>query len=101
MYVITQAVEAVQVVAAAGGSGFDPGGMEAPPGAEQIYMMIRWLTWAVFGCCVAGVLLASGKMAIAHTSGRGGNEGMVNLAWVAMACVAAGTATGIVGLLMR
>lgn len=98
MYVITQGVEALQVLAA---NGFDPGGMEAPPGADQIYLLIRWLTWGVFGCCMAGVLIAAAKMAVAHQTGRGGSEGVVNLVWVGMACIAAGAASGIVGLLMR
>ena len=97
MYVLTHTIDAVQVLAAGAP---DPGGPEAPPGAEQFMRLMRWLMWGVFACCVVGVLVSAGRMAIAHNRGHGGPEGVVSLAWALVACVLAGSASAIVGTLM-
>ena len=97
MYVLTQTLDAVQVLAAAVP---DPGGPEAPPGADKLMMLGRWLMWGVFACCVVGVLVSAGRMAIAHNRGHGAPEGVVGLVWALVACVVAGSASAIVGTLM-
>lgn len=95
----------VHVVAAdptpAGGGLPDLGSGTAPPGSDKIVQVLRWGMWGVTIACVAGVLTTAGRMAMQYRShGGGGGEAMTNLMWVLLACVLAGSATGIVGALI-
>ncbi|MFC7650612.1 hypothetical protein ACFQX6_67360 [Streptosporangium lutulentum] len=49
--------------------------------------------------CVGGLLFAAGKMALNHSRGEG-SENAKSLGWVALACVLAGSATGLIGALL-
>ncbi|POM25749.1 hypothetical protein BTM25_01320 [Actinomadura rubteroloni] len=77
----------------------DPGQGEPPPGAQQLEKLLQWVAWVVFGLCVAGILIVAGRMAISHRRGEGG-EHATGLAWVASACIIAGSASVIVGTLV-
>jgi hypothetical protein len=77
----------------------DPGTGEAPPGAEKLLTLLKWVAWVVFGLCVAGILIVAGRMAVMHQRGSGG-EHASGLAWVAAACILAGSASSIVALLI-
>jgi hypothetical protein len=77
----------------------DPGQGTPPPGSEKLLLLLKWVAWAVFGCCVAGVLIVAGRMALMHRRGEGG-EHAAGLGWVALACILAGSASSIVGLLI-
>jgi hypothetical protein len=97
-------------VRTAGGTGTDPGpdlsewtqhGGTRPPGADKFVELIHWLSWGVTGVLFAGVLMAAAKMAVnVGGGGRHGHEGLTHLAWVAFACVIAGSASLIVGHLL-
>jgi hypothetical protein len=78
----------------------DPGQGVAPPGADRLLRGLQWVAWSVFGLCVAGELMVAGKMAISHRRGEGG-EHAAGLAWVAGACVLAGSASAFVGGLIQ
>ncbi|GAA4060828.1 MULTISPECIES: hypothetical protein [Actinomadura] len=93
---ITAAGDVVHAVAVAIPN---PGQGEAPPGAAQLEKMLRWVAWVVFGLCVAGVLIAAGRMAVMHRNGEGGAHAS-GLAWVAAACILAGSASALVGALI-
>jgi hypothetical protein len=75
----------------------DVGQGTAPPGAGQIKTIVSYLAWGVTAACVAGVLIAAGKMAVAHQRGGGGAEHASSLAWVLIAAVIAGSASALVG----
>jgi hypothetical protein len=77
----------------------NPGQGEKPPGAEKLELMLKWVAWVVFGLCVAGILIVAGRMAISHRRGEGG-EHASGLAWVAAACILAGSASALVGMLI-
>ncbi|MFY0409915.1 conjugal transfer protein TrbC [Solicola sp. PLA-1-18] len=55
--------------------------------------------WLVIAACVAGVLIAAGKMALAFRRGELG-ESFGTLGGVAAACVLVGTASAFVGFLV-
>ncbi len=78
----------------------NPGTGTAPPGAGQLKTILSYLAWGVTAMCVAGVLIASGKMAVSHHRGGGGGEHAGALAWVLMAAVLAGSASALVGALV-
>lgn len=75
----------------------DPGGGEAPPGAEGIRMLVRWVAWIVFALAVIGVLVSAGMMMIANNRGQGAEHG-TRLGWVFGGCIIAGSAAGLVGV---
>lgn len=77
----------------------DPGQGSAPPGADKLEKVLQWLAWCVFALCVAGILIVAGRMAVQHRRGEGG-EHVTGLAWVAVACVLAGSASAVVGALV-
>lgn len=77
----------------------DPGSGQAPPGFEKIELLLKWVAWIVFAMCVMGILIVSGRMAIMHQRGQGG-EHAAGLGWVMGACVLAGVASSLVGLLI-
>jgi hypothetical protein len=85
---------------AAGSSVVDPGTGSAPPGAGQLKTILSYLAWGVTATCVAGVLIASAKMAVSHHRGGGGGEHAGALAWVLVAAVVAGSASALVGALV-
>jgi hypothetical protein len=78
----------------------NPGTGSAPPGADQLKTILSYLAWGVTATCVAGVLIASAKMAVSHHRGGGGSEHAGALAWVLVAAVVAGSASALVGALV-
>jgi hypothetical protein len=78
----------------------NPGTGSPPPGAGQLKTILSYLAWGVTATCVAGVLIASGKMAVSHHRGGGGGEHAGALAWVLVAAVVAGSASALVGALV-
>lgn len=77
----------------------DPGQGTPPPGSAQITTVLGWVAWIVFACCVGGVLFCAGKMAVSHRRGEGG-EHATGLAYTLGACIVAGSASAIVGLMI-
>lgn len=77
----------------------NPGQGQAPPGSDKLLKLLSWVAWVVFGICVVGVLVVAGRMAISHRRGEGG-EHATGLAWVAAACILAGSASAIVQALI-
>lgn len=75
----------------------NPGQGIAPPGSAKLMKIVSWVAWATFGICVIGVLVAAGKMAVAHRHGGGGGEHATSLGWVLAASVIAGAASALVG----
>ncbi|MFD7502279.1 hypothetical protein [Streptomyces sp. NPDC059850] len=77
----------------------DVGGGEAPPGADDLLQVLRWVAWSVTALCVAGIFGVASRMAIDHSRG-GGREHARGLGFVLGACVLVGSASGIVGALV-
>lgn len=77
----------------------NPGGGEAPPGAEKIEKLIKWVMWLVSAACVAGILIVAGKMVLSHQRGQA-SEHAVALGWAMFGCILAGSASGIAGALL-
>ncbi|GAA4788358.1 hypothetical protein [Streptomyces ziwulingensis] len=77
----------------------DVGGGEAPPGAEDLLKILRWVAWSVTVLCVAGILGVAGRMAVDHSKG-GGRDHARGLGFVLGACLLVGSASGIVGALV-
>lgn len=77
----------------------DPGGGEAPPGAEGFETILRWAAFLALGICVLGVIVAGAMMAVSGRRGEGG-EHMSRLGWVLAACIVVGSASGLVGALV-
>jgi hypothetical protein len=73
----------------------DPGQGTAPPGSGQLTTLVSYVAWGVTALCVVGVLIAAGKMAVAHHRG-GGGEHAAALGWVLVAAVLAGSASALV-----
>ncbi|MEU9019230.1 hypothetical protein [Actinomadura sp. NPDC048394] len=78
----------------------NPGQGEKPPGADKLELMLKWVAWVVFGLCVTGILIVAGRMAVSHRRGEGG-EHASGLAWVFASCILAGSASAIVGVLVK
>jgi hypothetical protein len=74
----------------------DPGQGTAPPGSGQLTTLVSYVAWGVTALCVVGVLIAAGKMAVAHHRGGGGGEHAASLGWVLVAAVVAGSASALV-----
>lgn len=77
----------------------DPGAGIAPPGSDKIVTVLGWVAWLVFAACVAGILFCAGKMAVNHRRGEGA-EHASGLAYTLAACIVAGSASAIVGLMV-
>ncbi len=77
----------------------DVGGGEAPPGAEDLMKVLRWVAWIVTALCVAGIFGVAARMAVDHSRG-GGREHARGLGFVLGACLLIGSASGIVGALV-
>ncbi|MFH8350470.1 hypothetical protein [Streptomyces sp. NPDC018045] len=77
----------------------NPGAGQAPPGSEKLLTILRWVAWGVSFACVLGVLTCAAKMAISHRRGEGG-EHATSLGWVLGACFLAGSASGLVGMIL-
>ncbi|EST26872.1 MULTISPECIES: hypothetical protein [Streptomyces] len=74
----------------------DVGGGEAPPGAEDLLKILRWVAWTVTILCVAGIFGVAARMAVDHSRG-GGRDHARGLGFVLGACLLLGSASGIVG----
>ncbi|MER7693728.1 MULTISPECIES: hypothetical protein [Streptomyces] len=77
----------------------DVGGGEAPPGAEDLLTVLKWVAWSVTALCVAGIFGVAARMAVDHSRG-GGREHARGLGFVLGACLLVGSASGIVGALV-
>jgi hypothetical protein len=77
----------------------DPGTGSPPPGSGKLLTALGWLAWVVSGLCVAGVMGVAARMALVHHRGEGGQHA-AGLAWVMLACVLLGSASGLVGALL-
>ncbi|MFI6340484.1 hypothetical protein [Streptomyces sp. NPDC050535] len=77
----------------------DVGGGEAPPGAEGLLTVLKWVAWCVTALCVAGIFGVAARMAMDHSKG-GGREHVRGLGFVLGACLLVGSASGIVGALV-
>jgi hypothetical protein len=74
----------------------DPGQGTAPPGSARLTTLVSYVAWGVTALCVVGVLIAAGKMAVAHHRGSGGGEHAAALGWVLVAAVLAGSASALI-----
>jgi hypothetical protein len=74
----------------------NPGQGTAPPGSGQLTTLVSYVAWGVTALCVVGVLIAAGKMAVAHHRGSGGGEHAAALGWVLVAAVLAGSASALI-----
>lgn len=77
----------------------DVGGGSAPPGADGLITVLKWVAWTVTALCVAGIFGVAARMAVDHSKG-GGREHIKGLGLVLGACVLVGSASGIVGVLV-
>lgn len=77
----------------------DPGQGVAPPGSAGLITLLGWVAWGVFACCVGGLLITAGRMALSHRRGEGVevSGGVVS---VLIATVIAGSASAIVGAVL-
>jgi hypothetical protein len=81
------------------GTVLDPGKGTPPPGAEGIATIVGWVAWTVLALCVVGVLIVSGRMALAHRRGEAA-EHAASLALVLGGAVLVGSASGLVAALV-
>lgn len=77
----------------------DVGEGEAPPGADDLLKVLKWVAWSVTALCVAGIFGVAARMTVDHSRG-GGREHARGLGFVLGACVLVGSASGIVGALV-
>ncbi|MBO8197284.1 hypothetical protein ACFW4X_24205 [Streptomyces smyrnaeus] len=77
----------------------DVGGGAAPPGADGLVTVLKWVAWSVTALCVAGIFGVAARMAVDHSRG-GGREHVKGLGFVLGACVLVGSASGVVGALV-
>lgn len=77
----------------------DAGGGEAPPGAEDLLHILRWVAWTVTALCVGGIFGVAARMATDYAHG-GGRDHVRGLGFVMAACLLVGSASGIVGALV-
>ncbi|MCF3960248.1 hypothetical protein [Streptomyces fuscigenes] len=77
----------------------DVGAGEAPPGADGLLTVLRWVAWSVTALCVAGLFATAARMAVDHSRG-GAREHVRGLGFVLGACVLVGSASGIVSALV-
>jgi hypothetical protein len=75
----------------------DPKNFQKPKGLEdKLGQIISVGAWIVLALCVAGVLMCAAQMAIARKNGA--ESAVVGLVWALAACVIAGSASAIVGI---
>jgi hypothetical protein len=77
----------------------NPGTGTQPPGTGGLVTILGWVAWGACALCVAGLVIVAGKMAINHERGVAGQHA-TGLAWVMLACVVVGAASGLVGALV-
>lgn len=77
----------------------DVDGGEAPPGADGLLTVLKWVAWTVTTLCVSGIFGVAARMAVDHSRG-GGREHARGLGYVMGACLLVGSASGIVGALV-
>jgi hypothetical protein len=78
----------------------NPGGGEAPPNVgDKVLTLLKWTAYLASSACVGGLIYTAGRMAMSYKSGDTTN--VSQLGWVLMACVIIGTASGIVGALIK
>jgi hypothetical protein len=100
MSLLMYAAHAVTTVIAQPPNIPNPGTGSPPPGAAQFLTILKWGAWLVFSCCVAGILIVCGKMALNHRRGMGGGEEGANLAWPLIAAIVGASASAIIGALI-
>ncbi|UGQ09017.1 hypothetical protein LO772_18785 [Yinghuangia sp. ASG 101] len=74
------------------------GNPDKPPGriGEGVNTLMNWGSWIVMAVCGLAVLVAAGRMAMAHKSGADGGQHIVGLAWIVVAATLAGSGAAIV-----
>lgn len=73
----------------------EPGtGIEPPGVGADINTMVGWVAWCAFAACVAGLLIAGAKAAIARR-----HQEEFNFSGVAMPLIAAGIISAAAGLI--
>lgn len=77
----------------------NPGQGTPPPGSAGLLTLLGWVAWGVFACCVGGLLITAGRMALAHRRGEG-VEVSGGVVTVLIATVIAGSASLIVGAVL-
>ena len=69
-----------------------------PP--SGIKTVVGWVTWIAFTICVLGIIIAGAMMAVGQRRGEGG-EHAARLGWVLAACIVIGSASALVGALLK
>lgn len=77
----------------------NPGQGSPPPGSAGLLTILGWVAWGVFACCVGGLLMVAGRMALAHRRNEG-IEVSGGVVTVLGATVIAGSAAAIVGAVL-
>lgn len=74
------------------------GNPKKPPGdiGKGMDTLMNWGSWIVMAVCGVAVLVAAGRMAMAHKSGADGGQHIVGLAWIVVAATLAGSGAAIV-----
>jgi len=71
----------------------------APPGSSSFLDLLNWALWIVMGLGVLGFLICAGALMVQHSHGTMAKHGG-NIALVAIGCIVAASASGMVNLLM-
>lgn len=72
---------------------------EPPPGSEAFLDLLNWAMWIVLGLGVLGFLICAGALMVQHSRGTMGEHGG-KIAMVAVGCIIASSATGMVNMLI-
>lgn len=68
----------------------------APPGSEQIMLIVSWVFWAAGIAGIIGFVILGISMAVAHRQGHGGPEFGSRIAYIFGGLILIGAAGGIV-----
>lgn len=69
----------------------------APPGSEDVSLVLNWVVWIALAAGVLGFIVA-GIMMMLQSQGRMGGDGgqhMSRVAWVAVGCIVVAAASGL------
>lgn len=72
----------------------------APPGAENIMIIVSWVGWAVAIAGIVGFLVLGGTMAIANRNGQGAPEHAGRFGIILIGLIIAGAAGVIVSTIL-
>jgi type IV secretory pathway VirB2 component (pilin) len=72
-----------------------------PNGVQnKVDTVVGWVTTISISVCILGVIIAGAMMAIGQRRGEGG-EHAARLGWVLAACIVIGSASALVGALLK